>query len=623
MTETAWLLPVVPLLAAVLGPAVGGRSRAAAALVAVLGAGGTVALALLLVRDAPREGLAVERFTILTPTGTVPITVGTFVDGLAATMTVLVATVALAVQVYSIAYLRADRRYSSYAALVSLFTAAMLLVVVSGDLLVLLVGWEVMGICSYLLIGHEWEHDWAQGAAIKAFLVTKLGDVPFLFGILTLGLDAGTFRISGILAAHAQGGLEHVTLATMLLLGGVIGKSAQFPLHTWLPDAMAGPTPVSALIHAATMVAAGIYVVARLWPLYLAAPDTRATLAVLAAITMLGAALAALAQDDIKRVLAYSTVSQLAYMAGGLAVGGRDAAVFHLLSHGAFKALLFLCAGALIHSVGTNSLARMGGLRRAMPLTFLTMTIGLASLAGLPPFSGFFSKDAVLVAADVARSGGDVPVWAANVVLASGLATVLVTGAYVTRLWLRAFFGPPQLAEPGSIYAAPHEAPALMVVPLVLLAVPATLFGLAYGRVPGWLHTPGVVEESLDPVLGTSVVSVILALMGAITTWRVWALDPTSDPARALGVLQGPFQEAFYVDRFYDDVVVAPVRGAVHGVLFADRVIIDGYVDGAGQGAGLAGRLLRSTQAGNVQAYLTGLVAVIVVAALLVVGGLS
>ena len=450
MTEAAWVLPVVPLLAAVLGPAVGGRSRAAAALVAVLGAAGTAALALLLAVDAPREGLAVERFTVLTPTGTVPVTVGTFVDGLAATMTVLVGVVALAVQVYSVAYLRGDRRYSSYAALVSLFTAAMLLVVLSGDLLVLLVGWEVMGICSYFLIGHEWEHDWAQGAAIKAFLVTKLGDVPFLFGILTLGLDAGTFRISGILAAHAQGGLAHVTLATLLLLGGVIGKSAQFPLHTWLPDAMAGPSPVSALIHAATMVAAGIYVVARLWPLYLAAPDTRAVLAVLAAITMLGAALAALAQDDIKRVLAYSTVSQLAYMAGGLAVGGRDAAVFHLLSHGAFKALLFLCAGAVIHAVGSNSLARMGGLRRAMPLTFLTMTIGLASLVGLPPFSGFFSKDAVLVAADVARSGGDIPGWAAGAVLASGLATVLVTGAYATRLWLRAFFGPPQLVEPGS-----------------------------------------------------------------------------------------------------------------------------------------------------------------------------
>jgi NADH-quinone oxidoreductase subunit L len=617
------VLPVVPLLAAVLGPAVGGRSRPAAAFVAVLGAAGTAALALLLVRDAPREGLAVERFTMLTPTGTVPVTVGTFVDGLAATMTVLVGAVALAVQVYSVAYLRAARRYSSYAALVSLFTAAMLLVVLSGDLVVLLVGWEVMGICSYLLIGHEWEHDWAQGAAVKAFLVTKLGDVPFLFGILTLGLDAGTFRISGILAAHAQGGLEHVTLATLLLLGGVVGKSAQFPLHTWLPDAMAGPTPVSALIHAATMVAAGIYVVARLWPLYLGAPDTRAVLAVLAAITMLFAALAALAQDDIKRVLAYSTVSQLAYMAGGLAVGGRDAAVFHLLSHGAFKALLFLCAGALIHSVGSNSLARMGGLRRAMPVTFLTMTVGLASLAGLPPFSGFFSKDAVLVAADVARNGGDLPRWAADAVFASGLATVLVTAAYVTRLWLRAFFGPPQLAEPGSTHSAPHEAPALMVLPLVALAIPATLLGLAYGRVPGWLHTPGVVQEPLDPVLSTATVSLILAAMGAITTWRVWALDPTSDPARALGRLQAPFQEAFYVDRFYTDVVVAPTLGTVRGVLFADEVVIDGYVEGSGHGARLAGSLLRRTQGGNVQAYLTGLVAVVVVAAFVVIGGVS
>ncbi len=387
--------------------------------------------------------------------------------------------------------------------------------------------------------------------------------MPFLFGILTLGLDAGTFRISGILAAHGEGRLDHVTLATLLLLGGVIGKSAQFPLHTWLPDAMAGPTPVSALIHAATMVAAGIYVLARLWPLYVTAEDTRAVLAVLAAITMLGAALAALAQDDIKRVLAYSTISQLAYMSGGLAVGGRDAAVFHLISHGAFKALLFLAAGALIHAVGTNSLARMGGLRTTMPVTFLTMTVGLGALAGLPPFSGFFSKDAVLVAADHARHDGSLPSWAASAVLASGLATVLVTAAYVTRMWLRAFFGPPQLPEPG--VARPHDPPLLMALPLVVLAAPAGLLGLAYARVPAWLYTPGVREETLDPVAGTAGVSIALAVMGAIATWRIWALDPTSDPARALGRLQPSFQDAFYVDAVYDRAVVRPVRGAVTG----------------------------------------------------------
>ena len=277
-------------------------------------------------------------------------------------------------QIYSTGYLRDDPRYPSYAALVSLFTSAMLLVVYSGDLMVLLVGWEIMGICSYFLVGHYWETPEARAASLKAFLVTKLGDVPFLIGLFALAADAGTFRITGILGTVASGGLDHPTLIALLLLAGVAGKSAQFPLHTWLPDAMAGPTPVSALIHAATMVAAGIYFVARLLPVFAASAAALVVLAVMAAVTMVGSALAALAQDDIKRVLAYSTIGQLGYMTGALAVGDRGAAVFHLLSHGAFKALLFLAAGVIIHAAGTNSLAamsRMSGLRDAHPRRLL------------------------------------------------------------------------------------------------------------------------------------------------------------------------------------------------------------------------------------------------------------
>ena len=619
MATTAWLLPVVPLLAALLGASVGGRSRRAAEAVAVGGAGLVAALAVVLAAGAPRDGTAEEHLTLLTPTGTVPVTLGTHVDGLAAALVVLVAAVALAVQVYSTSYLIAAPRYSSYAALVSLFTAAMLWVVLSGDLVALLVGWEVMGICSYFLIGHDWEYDWAQGAAVKAFLMTKLGDVPFLFGVLTLGLDAGTFRISGILQAHADGHLQHVTLGTLLLLGGVIGKSAQFPLHTWLPDAMAGPTPVSALIHAATMVAAGIYVLARLWPLYAAAGDTRAVLAALAAVTMLGGALAALAQDDIKRVLAYSTVSQLAYMAGGLAVGGRDAAVFHLLTHGAFKALLFLGAGALIHAAATNDMDAMGGLRHAMPVTFATMTVGLASLAGVPPFAGFFSKDAVLAAADHARwHDAALPSWAAQAVLLSGLATVLVTAAYATRVWLRVFFGAPR---GGVTPGGAHDAPPRMAIPCVALAVPAAVLGLAYHWLPGWLHTPGVDPASLTPEWKTALVSTALAALGGAATWRLWSRYPGLDPALGLGRFRRSCAAAFGVDALYAAVFVRGVRRLVAGVLFTDRVVIDSYVDGSGRAARLAGGLLRRTQAGNVQAYLTGLVALVLVAALFVVGG--
>ena len=346
--------------------------------------------------------------TELTPTGSVPIELALHIDGFAALVAVLVGLVATCVQIYSTGYLRDDPRYPSYAALVSLFTSAMLLVVYSGDLMVLLVGWEIMGICSYFLVGHYWETPEARAASIKAFLVTKLGDVPFLIGLFALASDAGSFRITKILGNVASGGLDHPTLIALLLLAGVAGKSAQFPLHTWLPDAMAGPTPVSALIHAATMVAAGVYFIARLLPVFAASSAALVVLAVMAAVTMAGSALAALAQDDIKRVLAYSTIGQLGYMTGALAVGDRGAAVFHLLSHGAFKALLFLAAGVIIHAAGTNSLAamsRMKDLRARVPDAYWTMTVALLALAAIPPFSGFFTKEAVLGAAEHVATG--------------------------------------------------------------------------------------------------------------------------------------------------------------------------------------------------------------------------
>ncbi|MFC7590513.1 NADH-quinone oxidoreductase subunit L [Nonomuraea antimicrobica] len=379
-------------------------------------------------------------------TGGVPISLTLQADALSGVLGVLVTLVALAVQVYSVGYLKGDPRYPSYSAFISLFTSAMLLVIYAGDLLVLYVGWEIMGLCSYLLIGHWWEDRGNSRAAVKAFLVTRLGDVGFLFGIFVLGMAAGSFRIADVLAKAPEMSAATLVTATMLLLAGVAGKSAQVPLHTWLPDAMAGPTPISALIHAATMVAAGIFIVARLFPAFVAARPTLDVLAVLAALGMLGAALAALAQDDLKRVLAYSTISQLAYMAGALAAGSGTAAVFHLLTHGAFKALLFLCAGAVIHHVGSNLMSRMGGLRRELPVTFVTMTIGFAALMGIPPVSGFFSKDGVLLAMDHALTAGGLSTGgltdaAALLLYGCALATVAVTGAYATRAWLRTFFG--------------------------------------------------------------------------------------------------------------------------------------------------------------------------------------
>jgi NADH-quinone oxidoreductase subunit L len=364
---------------------------------------------------------------------------------------------------------------------------------------------------------------------------------------------------------------------------------------------MAGPTPVSALIHAATMVAAGIYLVARLYDVFLLAPATLATMAVVAAVTMLGAALAGLAQPDIKRVLAWSTVSQLAYMLGGLAVGGYSAAGFHLLTHAAFKALLFLAAGCVIHAVGTNLMADMGGLRKAMPVTFAGATVGLAALAGLPPLSGFFSKEAVLGAAEeAALHDGPVAAWAAWLVLLAGLVTVAVTGAYATRLWLMTFFDRPRAP------VAAHEAGPAMRWPVVALAVPAALLGLVAldrAALPGWLGA----DESLRVGALTSLVSVLLSAGGAVAVYAVWRRDPAGDPAVRLGGARRLLAAAFHVDDVYDRLVVRPVGVLARSVGWSDDNVVVRGVAGSGRLASGAGRLLQVTQRGNVQSYLTGL----------------
>jgi NADH-quinone oxidoreductase subunit L len=623
---------VAQVVATGAGFLLGGRRPRLPVPIAVGGSGltllATIGLAASAVLDPPVSD-SVRLLTV--PTGSLSIGVDLRVNGLAALVSLAVGVVAFAVQVYSTAYMKGDPRYSSYAAFISLFTAAMLLVVFADDLFVLLVGWEVMGVCSYFLIGHHWEQEGARASAVKAFVVTRLGDVGFLFGIFVLGTTIGSFSIREILGAAVSGGIpeDKATIATLLLLCGVVGKSAQFPLHTWLPDAMAGPTPISALIHAATMVAAGIYLVARLYPVFLLAPTTLAVMAVIACVTMLGAALAALAQDDIKRVLAYSTVSQLAYMLGALAVGSATAASFHLLTHAAFKALLFLAAGSVIHAVGTNLMPDMGGLRRAMPITFATMTVALAALAGLPPFSGFFSKEAVLGAAEEsALHDGPVASWAAWLVLVVGLVTVGVTAAYVARLWLMTFFDVPR----GGIAA--HEASPAMRWPLILLAVPTVLLGfvgLREGWLSRWLNInqrgPGSTividgDGPANPVhIGalTSVLSVTMAVVGFVLVLLVWRRAPWEDPSLRLVRVRPALVRAFYVDELYDRLFVRPVRLAADAVRWADDGVIGGAVSGSGSGATwLAGQLRRS-QTGNVQTYLTGLLAGVVIIAVGVV----
>ncbi|MEU6449153.1 NADH-quinone oxidoreductase subunit L [Streptomyces sp. NPDC046979] len=660
-TTLAVLVPLLPFLGAAAGLLLG---RTAPGFVRPLAVLPTLAALVLAVLVASRQGggRAVDAATELTPTGSVPVELALHIDGFAALVAVLVGTVATCVQIYSTGYLRDDPRYPSYAALVSLFTSAMFLVVYSGDLMVLLVGWEIMGICSYFLVGHYWETPEARAASLKAFLVTKLGDVPFLIGLLALATETGSFRITKILGAVANGSLDHPTLIALLLLAGVAGKSAQFPLHTWLPDAMAGPTPVSALIHAATMVAAGVYFVARLLPLFEASRAAMAVLAVMAAVTMVGSALAALAQDDIKRVLAYSTIGQLGYMTGALAAGDRGAAVFHLLTHGAFKALLFLAAGVIIHAAGTNSLAamsRMRNLRDRVPDAYWTMSVALLALAAIPPFSGFFSKESVLGVAEHVATGHTehAPGAAGWTVLVAGLITALLTAAYATRLWLLAFRG--RGAE-----APDHgRQPVVMNAVLWVLAIPSlALGGLAFRLLPGWFD-----GQDLTPTLTTSVLGTGVALIGGIVTYAAWrhttsfaarvplgavaahpegdaalveaeaiashepaygnvasAPDP-SDPGRLLlGPLHRHAAAGFHLDAVYTTLFVRPVQAGASLVRFLDREVVDTYVRGAGALPRWLGTAVRRAQTGNVQTYVSALLAgtvVLAVAAVLVATG--
>ena len=607
--SAALLMVVAPTLAAVVGLLIGGMSRTAAAVAGVGGPAVALLVSASIVADRP---WVFPQLDLGFVSGVLPFAGATTVDGMAASVALMVCVVATLVQIYSIGYMRREPRYASYSAFISLFTAAMLAVVVAGDLLVLVVGWEVMGLCSYLLIGQEWERQDARRAAVKAFMVTKIGDIGFIVGIVVLIGATGTSSVTD--AARAAASDPTVALfASSLLLLGVLGKSAQFPLHAWLPDAMAGPSPVSALIHAATMVAAGIYVVARLYPMFLAAPLVLMAMAAIACVTMLGAAVVALTQSDLKRVLAWSTVSQLAYMLAALAVGSRDAAIFHLLSHAFFKALLFLAAGVLIHQLGTSSLAALGGLRRAMPVTFVTMTLALLALVGVFPLAGFFSKDSILVAAEHAAHGeAKVSAAVGWTVLLVAIVTVAVTAAYAMRVWVLTWSGSRRSSVPA------REGPLVMTGPLILLAVPTVLLGWTawYQRwLPRWIFAnatePGAAVATLRGALGLAMLTMAVVVVGA----GVW-LVARRGIDRWLPQ-DGFVASGFGVDRAYEVMVVQPYLWAVRHVATFDRRVIERAVAGVGSSTQAAGSGLQRRHRGDVQRYVsaayTSLVVVLVI----------
>jgi len=605
MKELAWLVPALPLVAWAVILLVGKRLPDGGAPVGILAVAVGWVISLTILFGVIGGADAYHTGTSWAPIGQdFEIPLGMTVDGLAAVLLVVVTTVSLFVQIYSVSYMRGDERYTLFFAKLSLFTAGMLIVVLADNLLLLLVGWEIMGVCSYFLIGHWWEDPANARAAVKAFLTTRVGDLGFMAGIFVLFWAAGGFEIERIVDGVESGRISSatVTLGAALLFCGAIGKSGQFPLHTWLPDAMAGPTPVSALIHAATMVAAGVFLVARMYPVFEASGAVLNEIAIIASITMLIAALLALVQDDIKRVLAYSTVSQLAYMMAGLGVGGYSAGVFHLFTHAFFKALLFLAAGAVIHAVHSNDMSEMGGLARAMPVTFGTFLVGALALAGIAPLSGFWSKDEILTDAWLATSRG-----VAQVVFVAGMVTAFLTALYVARmLWLT--FGAAYRGQ-----GHPHEAEAGILFPLVVLAVGAALagfVGLGDNSISTWIQTPLLPSEGPATLnLGLIVAATAVALLGLLLGTALYRRGlPEREYLERLPLVWTTLQHKYYLDDLYERGLVRAVAGALAPATYwFDQRLVDGAVNGAGLGTRRLARGLRYVQSGQAQWYAAAL----------------
>jgi NADH-quinone oxidoreductase subunit L len=627
MLELAWTIPALTLAAWAVILLLGKRLPDGGSFVGILAVGAGFVLSVAIAVDTFQHGG--EPFHRGGEWATfgpgLSVGFGYTVDGLAAALLVVVTTVSLLVQIYSTSYMRGEVRYTFYFSCLSLFTFGMLLVVLADNLLLLLVGWEVMGLCSYFLIGHYWEERANAAAAIKAFLTTKLGDVGFLFGIIVLFWAAGSFDIQTIIAKVDAGEVpaSMITLGAVLLFCGAIGKSAQFPLHTWLPDAMAGPTPVSALIHAATMVAAGVFLVARMYPVFEHSAAAMNEIALLASITMVISALLALIQDDIKRVLAYSTVSQLAYMMAALGVGGYTAGIFHLFTHAFFKALLFLAAGSIIHAVHSNYMSEMGGLRKPMPVTYWTMLIGSLALAGIFPLAGFWSKDEILhdafqVGFGTPEAGVLTTPWVAQVVFVTGAITAFLTALYVARMLWLTFGG----RYRGSGH--PHESGPVMTGPLVVLALGAVFAGFINSPLVGasnferWIAPPEA--EGLGPAhidFTVAGISTLIALAGLAlgTMWYRRGLPDTEYVARVPGLYR-LLEQRYYLDALYD-AITRFVRGPLgRGTYAVDQKVVDGAVNGAARGTGRFAGVLRYLQTGQAQWYAAALFAGVVIVAI-------
>jgi len=628
MTANFWLAPFVPALSAfvlfLFGGKLGRKWIAFQACLAVLVAFLLSAAALPgLLESGP---VSKELFPWISADSFSAVA-GFLFDRLSAVMVLVVTGVGFLIHVFSVGYMGKDRSPARYFGLLNLFTAFMLILVLASDLVLMFVGWEGVGLCSYLLIGFWFERPAAAAAGKKAFLVNRIGDAAFLVGMLLILTTAGGSGFGVIHAAVARGAFSPAvaTAAALLLFAGATGKSAQVPLYVWLPDAMEGPTPVSALIHAATMVTAGVYMVCRMSPLFAASATASAVVAATGAATALFAATMALAENDIKRVLAYSTVSQIGYMFIGCGVGAYAAGMFHLVTHAFFKSLLFLAAGSIIHSLsGVQDVRKMGGLRKHLPRTFPVFLIGAAALSGVPFLSGFFSKDAIL---SRAYAEGNLFVWAA------GLATAVLTALYMFRVVILVFYGRERFPQDAKEHI--HESPPIMTVPLQVLAFFAAFVGL--------LGLPAVFAEKANVFsrfLGPAFPHPAEQAMGVSTEWALLLLSTAAALAgiagayilyvRAPGVpafMAGRFPRAiralrrkYYVDEFYRAALITPiVRGSEVISRDFDLRVIDGAVNGSAAAVSTAGKWINVLQTGLIRDYALAFLlgAVVILAVLL------